>query len=135
VERNSLETYAKTLNCNVMQIPFKYMGLEVGGNPMRKQYWKPIADKIKARLNTWKGRCLSLAGRVCLIKLVFSAIPLFYLSFFIALASVCNKISSIQRRFLWAWGKDHKCISWVRWENVCKPIKEGGLGIKGGQLD
>ncbi|XP_068504626.1 uncharacterized protein [Phaseolus vulgaris] len=36
----------------------------------------------------------------------------------------------LQRSFLWAWGKDNKHISWVRWENVCKSQEEGGLGVK-----
>jgi len=27
-------------------------------------------------------------------------------------------------------GSDQKCISWVKWEIVCKPMKEGGLEIK-----
>ena len=44
--------------------------------------------------------------------------------------SVCHKISSIQRIFLWAWGDDHKHISWVSWANVYKPKEEGGLGVK-----
>jgi len=104
VERNYLQTYARTLSCNMM--------------------------RIKARLSKWKGRCFSLAGRVFLIKSVFTALPLFYLSFFKAPVSVCNKITSIQRRFLWAWGSDHNCISWVKWENVYKPMEEKGLGIK-----
>ena len=86
--------------------------------------------KVKARLSACKGKCLSLVGRVCLIKSVLTSIPLFYLSFYKALTSVCNKISSIQRSFLWAWGNDHKHISWVRWENVCKTKEEGGLGVK-----
>ena len=35
VDRFTLETYAKTLNCNTMRMPFKYLGLEVGGNPRK----------------------------------------------------------------------------------------------------
>ena len=130
VERNSLEIYAKTLNCGVMQIPFKYLGMQVGGNPRRRQFWEPVVDKVKARLSAWKGKCLSLAGRVCLVKSVLTSIPLFYLSLFKAPHAVCHKISSIQRRFLWTGGDDQKHISWVSWENVCKPKEEGGLGIK-----
>ena len=42
VDRYSLKTYAKTLNCNTLWIPFKYLGLEVGGNPRKKQLWEPI---------------------------------------------------------------------------------------------
>ena len=35
VDRSNLELYAKTLNCDVMQIPFIYLGMQVGGNPRR----------------------------------------------------------------------------------------------------
>jgi len=87
-------------------------------------------EKVKARLSARNGKCLSFAGRLCLIKLVLTSIPLFYLSFYKAPKSICDKISSIQRSFLWAWGKDNKHISWVRWENVCKSQEEGGLGVK-----
>ena len=102
VGRGSLETYMKTLNCGEMQVPFKYLGLQVGGNPRRAQFWDPVVDKIQARLSAWKGRRLSLAGRVCLVKSVLTSIPLFYLSVFKAPSSVCKRIFSIQRRFIWA---------------------------------
>ena len=130
VGRSSLETYARSFNCGVMQVPFKYMGLKVGGNPRRTQFWDPVVDKVRARLSAWKGKCLSLAGRVCLVKSVLTSIPLFYLSIFKSPVSVCKKISSIQRRFVWAWGVENKRISWVRWDKVCKPKEEGGLGVK-----
>ena len=130
VDRYPLNTYAKTLNCNTMQMPFKYLGIEVGGNPRKKRFWEPVVNKIKARLSSWKGRFLSRAGRICLLKLVFTFIPLFYLSFFKAPTSVCNSIISMQRKFFWAWGKDNVAIPWVSWEKVCKPLEEGGLGIK-----
>ena len=71
-----------------------------------------------------------MAGRICLQKSVFTAIPLFYLSIFKAPAAVCNSIRSIQRKFLWEWGRQNKSISWVSWDNVCKPLQEGGLGVK-----
>ena len=130
VDKNILEIYARTLNCDIMQIPFIYLGVQVGGNPRRMQFWEPVVEKVKARLSVWKGKCLSFAGRLCLIKSVLTSIPLFYLSFYKAPKSICDKISSIQRSFLWAWGKDNKHISWVRWENVCKSQEEGGLGVK-----
>jgi len=113
-----LNTYAKTLNCNSMRIPFQYLGVEVGGNPRKKQFWEPVVRKLEVRLSSWKGRFLSMAGRICLIKSVFTAIPLFYLSIFEALAGVCNKISTIQRKFLWDWGRQNSSISWVSWDNV-----------------
>ena len=71
-----------------------------------------------------------MAGRLCLIKSVLSAIPLYYLSLFKALEEVCKSIIRIQRRFLWGWGKEKRSISWVSWKEVCNEREEGGLGIK-----
>ena len=102
VDRYSLNTYAKSLNCNTKRLPFKYLGIEVGGNPRKKQFWELVVNKINARLISWKGRFLSMAGRICLLKSVFTAIPIFYLSFFKSSASVCSSIISIHRKFLWA---------------------------------
>ena len=130
VDSFAMSTYAKTLNCNTMKLPFQYLGVEVGGNPRKKQFWDPVVKKVEAKLSSWKGRFLSMAGRICLLKSVFTTIPLFYLSIFKAPVAVCNKISSIQRKFLWAWGKQSKSIPWVSWDNVCKPLEEGGLGVK-----
>jgi len=100
VDNYALSSYAKTLSCAQMGVPFKYLGLEVGGNPRKVKFWEPVLTKLKARLNVWKGRFLSMAGRICLIKSVISAIPLFYLSIFKAPESVYKSIISIQRRFL-----------------------------------
>jgi len=57
-------------------------------------------------------------------------LSLFYLSLFKAPDSVCKSIISIQRRFLWGWGKEKRPISWVSWEDLCKPKEEGGLGFR-----
>jgi len=113
-----------------MGIPFTYLGLEVGGNPRKKKFWEPVLNKLKLRLSVWKGRFLSMAGRICLIKSVITTIPLYYLSLFKAPDSVCKSIISIQRRFLWGWGKEKIPISWVSWKIICKPREEGGLGIR-----
>jgi len=129
VQPNNLICYSKLLNCKQSGIPFKYLGLEVGGNPRKKSFWEPVLNKLKTRLSVWKGRFLSMAGRTCIIKSVLSAIPLFYISVFKAPEAIYKSIISIQRRFLWGWGKEKRPIAWVRWEDLCKPKKEGGLGI------
>jgi len=128
VERSSLKFFASSLNCTLMRVPFKYLGVVVEGNPRNKLFWELILNKSSDRLTARKGRFLSLAGRICLIKLVLTALPLFYSSLFKAPTSVYNKIISTQRNFLWAWGREKRSISWVSWENVCKPMAEGGRG-------
>jgi len=94
-----------------MRLPFKYLGLEVEGNPRKKLFWESILDRLSAKLNAWKGRFLSLASRICLAKSVSTSLPLFYLTFFKASEAVCDKIITIQRRFLWGWGRENRSIS------------------------
>jgi len=94
-----------------MEIPFKYLGMKIGGNPRTLAFWKPIIDKIKSRLSTWKGKIISMAGRICLIKFVFNALPLFCFSFFKAPNLVCNIIRRTQAKFLWDWGVEGKKIA------------------------
>jgi len=130
VHNHNLISFSKILNCTQMGHPFKYLGLEVGGNPRKKVFWKPVLNKLNARLCVWKGMFLSLAGRCCVIKSVLTAIPLFYLLVFKAPESVYKNIISIQRKFLWGWGRENKPISWVSWVDLCKPKEEGGLGFK-----
>jgi len=125
-----IDCYTRTMNSSKMGISFNYLGLEVGGNPRKRKFWEPVLNKLKSRLNVWKRRFLSMAGRICLIKSVITAVPLYYLSLYKAPESVCKSIISIQRRFLWGWGKDNKLISWVSWKNICKPREEGGLDIR-----
>jgi len=71
IERNTFECYAKILNCTQISIPFKYLGMVVGVNLRKGQYKEPILTKLRTRLSASKGRLLSLARRICLIKSVF----------------------------------------------------------------
>jgi len=113
VDRNALAIYAKTMNCAQMRVPFKYLGLEVEGNPRTVKFWELVLTKLKAKLSGWRGRFLSLAGRIYFVKSVISSVSLYYLSIFKAPESIYKNIISIQRMFLWEWGKEKKLIQWV----------------------
>jgi len=54
----------------------------VGGNPRKREFWTEVVDKVRRKLSVWKGKMLTFAGGVCLIKAVFAAIPLYYFSLF-----------------------------------------------------
>jgi len=71
-----------------------------------------------------------MAGRLALIKTVLTALPLFYLSFFRAPKTVVNRLSSIQRQFLWGGKLEEKKIAWVSWTQCCASRDVRGLGVK-----
>jgi len=112
-----------------MNAPFKYLGLLMGSCHKRNAFWANVLERMKSRLGRWKGRFLSLARRVCLIKFVLSSIPIFYVSLFKFPSSVLKEIVKLQRKFLWGWGSVGKKIAWVSWRKVCEPREDGGVGI------
>lgn len=89
-----------------MDIPFKFLGIPVGENPRRASTWKPVIDKFKSRLTRWKGRNLSIGGRVTLINSVLSVLPLYFFSFYKAPKKVIDNMIQIQRQFLWVGGDE-----------------------------
>ena len=82
VEEGLMQSFAANLNCVHQNLPLKYLGLPLGANPSRLSTWKPVLDKLKQKLSTWKRRLLSFAGRLTLIKSVMSNLPTYYLSLF-----------------------------------------------------
>jgi len=44
--------------------------------------WKMIEERIEKRLSGWKGKMLTVGGRLVLINSVLSSLPMFMLSFF-----------------------------------------------------
>ena len=65
---------------------------------------QPVKDRV--RLEKWKNKIISLAGRVCLINSILTSIPLFFLSFFKMPIGIHKKIIKKQREFLWGSGED-----------------------------
>ena len=47
---------ADFLNCNLLSIPFVYLGIPIGDNPRRCQLWDPIIKKCKKKLAKCKQR-------------------------------------------------------------------------------
>ncbi|XP_058746459.1 uncharacterized protein LOC131619374 [Vicia villosa] len=125
-----LEAASSFLSCKVGSLPFKFLGVRVGDNPMKLSMWRDFILMLKDRLSVWRGVHLSIAGRVVLINLVINAIPIYSLFFYKAPKKVLNEVCSIQRKFLWGGGDLKISINWVCWDTVCKSREEGGLGVK-----
>ncbi|MCI15623.1 LINE-1 reverse transcriptase like, partial [Trifolium medium] len=103
----------------------------VGANPRLSSTWDPVVKTIEKRLLSWKHRYVSLGGRVVLLNSVLASIPVFFLSYLKLPSMVRKKIIRIQRNFLWGGALGEKAkIPWVSWKDVCRPKKEGGLGVK-----
>ena len=43
---------------------------------------------------------------------------------------LCEELEGLIRRFWWDQRGDRRKIHWVRWDELCKPKGEGGMGFK-----
>ena len=79
----------------------KYLGLPslVGRN--KKASFNYIKERVWKKLQGWKEKLLSQAGREILIKAVVQAIPTYTMSCFKLPVGLCSEIESLIRRFWW----------------------------------
>jgi hypothetical protein len=130
VSEEFLAMASNFLNCRVGTIPFKYLGLPVGANPRKMSTWEPMITVVRNRLGSWGNKYVSLGGRIVLINAVLNAILIFYLSYMKMPKKVWKELVKIERVFLWAGLTKITKTCWVRWDVICRPKKEGGLGVR-----
>ncbi|KAL2237518.1 UNVERIFIED_CONTAM: hypothetical protein Sindi_0943500, partial [Sesamum indicum] len=94
-------------------LPMRYLGLPLLSSRLSISNYQPLLSEIDARITGWEGISLSYAGRVQIIQSVLST-----LSF-----------GERLRTFLWK-GTSMTGYAKVAWKDICKPVEEGGLGIK-----
>ncbi|KAJ9546920.1 hypothetical protein OSB04_019463 [Centaurea solstitialis] len=129
VRKEEIDRMARFLNCKSDSIPFKYLGLPVGGGMKKASNWQPVVDKFNSRLSRWKARQLSSGGRLCLCKSVLGSLSTYFFSLYKAPKKVLKTLESIRRRFLWGGDEQNRKISWVNWDRTLSDKSKGGLGI------
>ena len=83
-----------------------------------------------ARLSSWSNKLLSFGGRLVLLKSVLSSLPVYFLSFFKAPAGIISSIESLFKKKFWGGGEDHRKMAWIKWDFICLPKEDGGLGVR-----
>ena len=58
------------------------------------------------------------------------AIPTFAMGCFKSLVGLCDEIEALIRKFFGGQKGEQRKIHWKKWEVLCKPKSEGGLGFK-----
>ena len=124
------DSLAAILGCKTVQLPMSYLSLPLRANFKSKSIWNPIMEKMERKLSSWQHMYLSKGDRVTLIKSTLSSLPTYYLSLFPIPRSVALRIDKIQRDFLWDGIGEGKKFHLVNWNQVCQPLKSGGLGFQ-----
>nr|GEY36352.1 RNA-directed DNA polymerase, eukaryota [Tanacetum cinerariifolium] len=86
---------AGSIGCSIMKVPFKYLGVMVGGNMSKINAWDETVAKVKSRLSKWKLNTLSIGGRFTLLKSVLGSTPIYSMSLYKVPKSVLCELESI----------------------------------------
>jgi hypothetical protein len=115
------------LYCKLGTLLLKYLGLALHWKKPLRHDWQRLVDKINNKLPTWKGKLLSLEGRLILLNSVILIISLYYITLFKIPSWVLIKIDRICKHFLWT-GSDLTSRKYhlVRWDVICRPKEFGG---------
>ncbi|XP_071689788.1 uncharacterized protein [Rutidosis leptorrhynchoides] len=89
-----------------------------------------LVERVKHKVDDWKNKYLSFAGRLQLMISVLTSMQIYWCFVFILPDTTINKIEKILRDFLWCQGEMKRGKAKVKWDDVCNPKNEGGLGIK-----
>ena len=108
----------------------KYLGMPILQKRINKDTFTDVLEKVSTRLSGWKGRFLSMAGRLTLTKAVLSSIPVHIMGVISLPKTSLDKLDRVSRDFFWGSSTEQRKQHLVSWQRVCTPKVEGGLGIR-----
>jgi hypothetical protein len=79
----------------------KYLGLPALVGRQKIRTFAGIIGRVRARLNGWKEKFLSQAGKEILIKAVIQAIPTYSMSVFQLPKRLCRELNCLMSKFYW----------------------------------
>ncbi|GJR68831.1 RNA-directed DNA polymerase, eukaryota, reverse transcriptase zinc-binding domain protein [Tanacetum coccineum] len=89
-------------------LPIRYLGVPLASRRIKASDCRVLIDAVKNRINDWRNKSLSFAGRLQLISSILSSL----------------------QNFLWAKEGNTSGMVSIGWKEVCKPKSQGGLGLK-----
>ncbi|CAM8999447.1 unnamed protein product [Rhodiola kirilowii] len=108
----------------------KYLGLPVSFSNNKSEIFKFIVDRMWQKVQGWKEKTLSMAGKETLIKAILQAIPTYAMMCYKLPASLCKRIVGIISRYWWSNKDGDRCIYWGSYKLLTKAKEVGGLGMR-----
>jgi hypothetical protein len=91
--------YADLFGCGLGQFPISYLGISIHFRQLTIAEWKHVEERLQKRLSSWKGKLLSLGGRLVLINSVLTNMVLYMISFFQLPKGVLHRLDYFRSRF------------------------------------
>jgi hypothetical protein len=124
------DNYRNIFGCEVDSLLFKYLEIPIHYRRLLSKEWKLIEDHFERKLTSRLVKLLSYGDRLVLINSILSSLPMFLLSFFEIPKGVRKRLDFYRSRFFWQSDGQKKKYILTKWNIVCIPKDQGGLGIE-----
>jgi hypothetical protein len=115
LEEGETIQFAKIFCCKLGSFPFKYLGIPLHHDKLKREDIQPVVDKIINRIPGWKGRLLSYSARMTLLKACLASIPI-YLMYVIKFPKwAIEIINSHLANFFWHDQEDKYIYHLANW--------------------
>jgi hypothetical protein len=98
----------EALHIETVALSDKYLGLLAIVGAERSDCFIHFVERIIQRINGWKEKYLSIAGKEILLKVVAQAIPVYAMSVFQIPIGVCKKMTDAIAQFWWGDDENSK---------------------------
>ncbi|KAJ4819455.1 RNA-directed DNA polymerase (reverse transcriptase)-related family protein [Rhynchospora pubera] len=115
---------------SLSNLPLAYLGLQLSHKTPDKSSFMPLLEKIDGKLQSWKGRLLTRAGRIQLTKSILSSFPVYFMACFKLPSWFIKRVDRLRRDFI--WGKSNssgRAIPLLNWQTCCLSKEFGGFGL------
>jgi hypothetical protein len=129
LDEEERQQFSLVFRCPVGDFPIKYLGVPLHYNKLRREDLQSLIDKILGRIAGWRGKLLTQAGRLLLIKSCLASIPIYLLFFFKFPRWAIDMINSHMPNCFWDDYEGHKKLHLANWHLICMKKDFGGLGV------
>lgn len=105
-----MEALAQELQVNLVKTPSKYLDINFKLRGKRIADFQFLMDRMQSKLQGWKAKPLSQAGRTTLFSSALQSMPLYTFSCFKVPETICNKMDAISRAFLWGHDQSERKV-------------------------
>ena len=124
------DQYRQIFGCESGSLPFKYLGVPIHYRRLRNDEWQPVECRFEGKLGCWKGKMLSYGDRLVLVNSVLTSLPMFMLSFLEIPKGVRKRLDFYRSRFFWQDDENKRKYRLTKWNLICRPKDQGGLGVE-----
>lgn len=107
------EDLARILGVRLVLGTGKYLGLTSMIGRSKTTTFAYIKDRIWHKINSWRGRALSKAGKEVMTKFVLQSIPSYIMSIYVLPRTIISDIERMLNSFWWDGGGGNGGIKWM----------------------